>query len=140
MARTKAMANHVDGKKSASTKENEKRKLAPSKDADQKEKKKRRNRPGTVALREIRKYQRSSDNVIRKLPFQRLVRDIAYDYMPESRFQPSALQAMQECCEIYLTGLFEDSQLCCLHAKRVTVYMKDMQLAKRIRGDKYGSD
>ena len=99
-------------------------------------KKPHRYRPGTVALREIRKYQKSTDLLIRKLPFQRLVREIAQDYKEELRFQSSAILALQEASEAYLTGLFEDTNLCAIHAKRVTIMPKDMQLARRIRGER----
>jgi histone H3 len=95
-----------------------------------------RYRPGTVALREIRKYQKSTDLLIRKIPFQRLVREIAQDYKEELRFQSSAILALQEASEAYLTGLFEDTNLCAIHAGRVTIYPKDMQLARRIRGER----
>lgn len=99
-------------------------------------KKPHRYRPGTVALREIRKYQKSTELLIRKLPFQRLVREIAQEYKNELRFQSSAVLALQEASESYLVGLFEDTNLCAIHAKRVTIMPKDMQLARRIRGDK----
>ncbi|KAF7370628.1 hypothetical protein MSAN_00695800 [Mycena sanguinolenta] len=92
-------------------------------------------RPGTVALREIRSYQKSTEHLIRKLPFQRLVREIAQDYMPACRFQSTALEALQEAAEQYLVGLFEDTQACALHAKRVTIFQRDMMLARRLRGD-----
>ena len=93
-------------------------------------------RPGTVALREIRKYQKSTDLLIRKLPFQRLVREIANDFKTDLRFQSHAIQAMQEASEAYLVSLFEDTNLCAIHAKRVTIFPKDMQLARRIRGER----
>lgn len=94
-------------------------------------------RPGTVALREIRKYQKSTDLLIRKLPFQRLVREVAQDLLPsrDLRFQGSALAALQEASESFLVNLFEDTNLCAIHAKRVTVMPKDMVLARRIRGE-----
>ena len=98
-------------------------------------KQRRRFRPGSVALREIRRYQRSTDLLIRRLPFQRLVREIAQGVQKDLRFQSSALQALQEASEAYLVGLFEDTNLCALHAKRVTIMPKDMQLARRIRGE-----
>lgn len=98
-------------------------------------KKPHRFKPGTVALREIRKYQKSTDLLIRKLPFQRLVRDIASDYKSELRFQASAVLALQEATEAYMVGLFEDTNLCAIHAKRVTIMPKDIQLARRIRGE-----
>ncbi|XP_063281643.1 histone H3-like [Pelobates fuscus] len=101
-------------------------------------------RPGTVALREIRRYQKSTELLIRKLPFQRLVREIAQDFKPDLRFQSSAVMALQEASEAgpllgflaYLVGLFEDTNLCAIHAKRVTIMPKDIQLARRIRGER----
>ena len=99
-------------------------------------KKPHRYRPGTVALREIRKYQKSTDLLIRKAPFQRLVREIAQDFKTDLRFQGSAVLALQEAAEAYLVGLFEDTNLCAIHAKRVTIMPKDIQLARRIRGER----
>ncbi|MGH0118627.1 UNVERIFIED_CONTAM: hypothetical protein FKN15_047607 [Acipenser sinensis] len=84
-------------------------------------KKPHRYRPGTVALREIRRYQKSTELLIRKLPFQRLVREIAQDFKTDLRFQSSAVMALQEGSEAYLVGLFEDTNLCAIHAKRVTM-------------------
>ena len=98
-------------------------------------KKPRRYRPGTVALREIRKFQKSTVLLIRKLPFQRLVREIAHDFNTELRFQSAAIGALQEASEAYLVGLFEDTNLCAIHAKRVTIMPQDMKLARRIRGE-----
>ncbi|XP_065204002.1 uncharacterized protein LOC135834093 [Planococcus citri] len=95
----------------------------------------RRYRPGTVALREIRKYQKSTDLLIRKLPFQRLVREIAQDFKTDLRFQTSAVLALQEAGEAYLVSLFEDTNLCAIHGKRVTIMPKDMQIARRLRGE-----
>lgn len=97
-------------------------------------KKPHRFRPGTVALREIRKFQKSTDLLLRKLPFQRLVREIAEDVKRDLRFQGTAILALQEATEAYLVGLFEDTNLCAVHADRVTIMPKDMQLARRIRG------
>ncbi|EFH63864.1 F10A5.19 [Arabidopsis lyrata subsp. lyrata] len=99
-------------------------------------KKPHRYRPGTVALREIRKYQKSTELLIRKLPFQRLVREIAQDFKTDLRFQSHAVLALQEAAEAYLVGLFEDTNLCAIHAKRVTIMPKDVQLARRIRGER----
>lgn len=99
-------------------------------------KKLHRYRPGTVALREIRRYQKSNDLLIRKLPFQLLVREIAQEIRLYLRFQGSAMLALQEASEAYLVGLFEDTNLCAIHAKRVTIMPKDMQLARRIRGER----
>ena len=95
-----------------------------------------RHRPGTVALREIRRYQKPTELLIRKLPFQRLVREIAQDFKTDLRFQSSAVVALQEASEAYLVGLFEDTNLCAIHAKRVTIMPKDIQLARRIRGER----
>ena len=99
-------------------------------------KKPHRYRPGTVALRMIRKYQKSTELLIRKLPFQRLVREIAQDYKVDLKFQSAAILALQEAAEAFLVGLFEDTNLCAIHAKRTTIMPKDMQLARRIRGGK----
>ena len=93
-------------------------------------------RSGTVALREIRKYQRSSNLLIRKIPFQRLVREVAQVINPGLRFQSHAILALQEASEAYLVSLFEDTNLCAIHAKRVTIMPKDIQLARRIRGER----
>ena len=110
-------------------------------------KKPHRYRPGTVALREIRRYQKSTDLLIRRGPFSRLMREIMQDQLSklgtgtkfnlsEARIQKIALKATQEASEAYLVGLFEDANLCAIHAKRKTIQPKDMQLAQRIRGDK----
>jgi histone H3 len=99
-------------------------------------KKPHRFRPGTVALREIRRYQKSTELLIRKLPFQRLVREIAQDFKTDLRFQSSAIAALQEASEAYLVSLFEDTNLCAIHAGRVTIMPKDVQLARRIRGER----
>ncbi|GBP07975.1 Histone H3 [Eumeta japonica] len=73
---------------------------------------------GTVALREIRRYQKSTELLIRKLPFQRLVREIAQDFKTDLRFQSSAVMALQEASEAYLVGLFEDTNLCAIRQTR----------------------
>jgi histone H3 len=94
-----------------------------------------RYRPRVVALREIRRYQKSTDLLIQKLPFQRLVREItSLNFAADYRFQSASLGALQEAAEAYLVGLMEDTNLCAIHAKRVTIMPKDMQLAQRIRG------
>lgn len=102
--------------------------------------KKRRFKPGTVALREIRRYQKSTQLLLRKAPFQRLVREICQDFGPnvgeQYRWQSSAVAALQEAAEAYLVKLFEDTNLCTIHAKRVTILPKDMQLARRIRKER----
>lgn len=99
-------------------------------------KKPHRWRPGTVAIREIRRYQKSTELLLRKLPFQRLVREIAQDFKNDLRFQGTAILALQEASEAYLVSLFEDTNLCAIHAKRVTIMPKDIQLARRIRGER----
>ena len=136
MARTKQTARKATGGK------------APRKHIAQKQAKKtqaiaaggvkkpHRFRPGTVALREIRRFQKSTELLIRKLPFQRLVREIASEFKSDLRFQSSAVLALQEAAEAYLVGLFEDTNLCAIHAKRVTIMPKDIQLARRIRGER----
>uniref|UniRef100_M8BWK7 Histone H3 n=1 Tax=Aegilops tauschii TaxID=37682 RepID=M8BWK7_AEGTA len=143
MARTKQTARKSTGgkapRKQLATKAA--RKSAPATGGV---KKPHRFRPGTVALREIRKYQKSTELLIRKLPFQRLVREIAQDFKTDLRFQSSAVSALQEAAEAYLVGLFEaflvglfeDTNLCAIHAKRVTIMPKDIQLARRIRGER----
>jgi len=99
-------------------------------------KKPHRYRPGTVALREIRRYQKSTDLLIRKAPFQRLVKEIAQEIKENARFQSTAVLALQEASEYYLVGPFEDTNMCAIHGKRVTIMPKDMQLARRIRGER----
>ncbi|KAK1962518.1 histone H3-like centromeric protein cse-4 [Colletotrichum sublineola] len=97
----------------------------------------RRYKPGTVALREIRKYQSGTQLLLRQLPFSRLVREIAESVRPRGeamRWQSQAIQALQEAAEAFLVHLFEDTNLCAIHAKRVTIMQKDIQLARRIRG------
>jgi len=99
---------------------------------------KRRFRPGTVALKEIRKYQKTAELLIPKRPFVRLVREIALDLgalQGEARWHVNALTALQEATEAYLVGLFDDTNLCAIHAKRVTIMPRDIQLARRMRGE-----
>lgn len=137
MARTKQTARKSTGgkapRKQLATKAARKTK---STDATGGVKKPHRYRPGTVALREIRRYQKSTDLLMRKLPFQRIVREIAQDFKADLRFQSSAILALQEAAEAYLVGLFEDTNLCAIHAKRITIMPKDIQLARRIRGER----
>ena len=93
-------------------------------------------------LREIRKYQKSTELLMRKLPFQRLVREVANEIAAGTRFpegprwQSQAVVALQEAAEAYLVHLFEDSNLEAIHAKRVTIQAKDIQIARRIRGER----
>lgn len=104
---------------------------------------KRRAPNGIKALREIRSYQKSTDLLIAKLPFARVVREIAQDFVSDYthsgtpaglRWQSTAILALQEASEAFLVHLFEDANLCALHAKRVTIMQRDIQLARRIRG------
>lgn len=104
---------------------------------ENKPRKPHRFRPGTVALREIRRYQKSTELLVRKLPFQRLVRGIAQEYSDRDlRFEKAAIMALQEAAEMYLVGLFDDCNLCAIHSKRVTIMPKDVQLARRLRGER----
>ncbi len=141
MARTKATARKPKDRSSFGGKVPRKTLATKSAHAAQASKpafrkKKRRYRPGTKALMEIRKYQKSTDLLIRKLPFQRLVREVADNFKSDLRFQSAAILALQEAAEAYLVALFEDTNLLALHAKRVTIMPKDMQLAIRIRGER----
>ena len=94
----------------------------------------RRFRPGTVALCEIRKYQKSHEMLICRAPFQRLIREIHQDFKGDLRTQSAAVLALQEACEAFHYSLFEDTNYCAVHAKRVTVMSKDIQLVEHIRG------
>ena len=134
MARTKQTARKSTGGKAPRKQLAAKaaRKAAPKEGS----KAARRYRPGTVAMREIRRYQKSTDLLLKKAPFQRLVREVAQDFKTDLRFQSSAVMALQEASEAYLVGLFEDTNLCAIHARRVTIMPKDMQLARRIRGER----
>lgn len=95
--------------------------------------KKPRYRPGAKALKEIRMYQKTTELLIPRAPFQRLVREIALNLNTQIRFQSTAVMMLQQAAEAYIIGLFEDSNLCAIHAKRVTIMPKDIQLARRIR-------
>ena len=135
MARTKQTARKSTGGKAPRKKLASKAALKPSPSTGG-VKKPHRFRPGTVALREIRRYQKSTELLLRKLPFQRLVREVAEDFKTDLRFQSHAIMALQEASEAYLTSLFQDTNLCAIHAKRVTIMPKDIQLARRIRGER----
>ena len=93
-------------------------------------------RPGTVALREIKKFQKSTDLLIRKAPFQRLIRELAEKQKSGLKWQSAACAAMQEATESYVVSLLSDTNLCAIQAKRVTIMPKDIQLAKRLRGER----
>jgi histone H3 len=88
--------------------------------------------PGNVALREICRYQKSTDLLICNIPFQRLVREIAQDFMTDSRFQGSAVLTLREAAEAYLLGLFKDTNMCDIHVNCVTITPKDIQRARCI--------
>lgn len=137
MARTKQTARKSTGGK-APRKQLAARCARKSAPATGGVKKPHRFRPGTVALREIRRYQKSTELLLRKLPFQRLIREVAEAFKQDLRFQSHAIAALQEASEAYLVGLFEDTNLCAIHAKRVTIMPRDMQLARRIRGEHIG--
>ena len=94
-------------------------------------------RPGTVALRQIKKFQKSTNLLLRKAPFQRLVREIAADYKDGLRFASSALAAVQESTESYVVSLLSDTNLCAIHARRVTIMPRDLHLARRLRGERF---
>ena len=112
-------------------------KPAVSKSADVSVMKKRhRYCPGTKALGEIRRYQKSTELLIRKLPFQRLVKEIARKLKEDVRFASHAIMAIQEATEAYIVSLFEDVNMCAIHAHRVTIMPRDIQLARRIRGER----
>ena len=134
MARTKQTARKSTGGKAPRKQLASKvaRKSAPQSGV----KKPHRFKPGTVALREIRRYQKTTNLLIRKAPFQRLIREVSSDFKSDLRFQSSAIMALQEASEAYLVSLFEDTNLCAVHAKRVTIMPKDLQLARRIRGER----
>ena len=102
-------------------------------------------RPGILALHEIRRNQKLTELLIKRLPFQRIVWEISQDYRicplragtlsVQVRFQLVAITAMQKTAEDFLVDLFEDVNLLAVHAKRVTVMQRDIRLAVRIRGD-----
>lgn len=102
-------------------------------------KKQHRFRPGTVALREIRCYQKNTENVIPKSSFRRLIKIITTTSHPHIRYQSSAIDAIQEASEAYMTNIFENTNLCAIHARRVTIMVRDMQLARRIRGEVFNN-
>lgn len=134
MARTKQTARKSTGgkapRKQLATKAA--RKTAPMADSEA-AKRTTRFKPGTLALREIRKYQKSTECLIRKLPFTRFVRDIASKFKADARFGSSALACLQEAIENFLTTLFEEAYRCAIHAKRVTLFPKDVHLVMKIK-------
>ncbi|KAM3848036.1 histone H3-like centromeric protein A [Vipera latastei] len=108
----------------------------PPQEAPAGHRRRRRYRPGFRALQEIRKYQKSTNLLIAKLPFSRVVREICLEYTRgvDMMWQSMALLALQEAAEAFLVHLMEDAYLCTMHAKRVTLHPRDIQLARRIRG------
>eukprot|EP00301_Raphidiophrys_heterophryoidea_P022236 c6442_g1_i1.p1 GENE.c6442_g1_i1~~c6442_g1_i1.p1 ORF type:complete len:144 (+),score=16.91 c6442_g1_i1:53-484(+) len=137
MARTKSKVGGIRKLVEQDARRSSKSKPSQDLDTPQRVSKRRRHRPGVVALREIRKYQKTTSFLILRLPFARLVKEIVLLYTPvgiQFRMQARALEALQEAAEAYLVHLFEDANLCTIHAKRVTVMPKDIQLARRIRG------
>ena len=141
MARTKQTARESTGgkapRKELPTKEGVATRAA-SKSSTATVKKPHRYRPGTVALRGIRRYQKTTELLIRKAPFQRLFREILHDKTKKvERCTGPSLLATQEAAEAYLVGLGEDTNLCAIHGKRVTIMPKDIQLARRIRGERF---
>jgi histone H3 len=136
MARTKQTLKHNKGAKSPRIGKSipqKGRKNAPTTGGG--EKKPHRFRPGTVALREIRKYQKSTELLIRKLPFQRLVREIAQDFNTNLRFQAESIMALQDATEAQMVNDIENSNLMAIHAKRVTLMPKDIQLLVRVKSN-----
>ena len=99
-------------------------------------KKAHRWRPGTVALREIRKYQQSTTTLIPKAPFRRLVREVSTAVKETIRMQATAVEALQEASEAYITSVIADGNLCAIHAKRVTLFPRDLHLALKLRGER----
>eukprot|EP00758_Cryptobia_borreli_P001912 Tbor_TRINITY_DN2635_c0_g1::TRINITY_DN2635_c0_g1_i1::g.17984::m.17984/K11253/H3; histone H3 len=97
----------------------------------------RRWRPGTVALREVRKYQATTQLLIRKAPFVRLIKELLNKTKESMRLSPSASEAIQEATEAYMVSLLSDANLCSIHAKRVTIMPRDLRLARRLRGDRF---
>ena len=135
MGRTKQTAHKSTGGK-APRKQLARKAARKSQPSTGQGKKPHRFRPGTVALQQIRKYQKTTELLIRKLPFQRFLRELMEDIKRDYRFNSNAVMALQEAGEAYLVSLFEDTNVCAIHAKRVTIMPKDMQLARRIRGER----
>lgn len=110
----------------------------PKKKAEEKTKKAHRFRPGTVALRDIRKHQKSSDCLaFPKQPFQRLIREIAQDFKDDLRFEAGVCDLMQLAAEDYLIQICQGANAAAIHAGRETVYPKDVQLCRLLRGERY---
>merc|ERR1711973_797692 len=132
MARTKQTARKSTGTKAPrkQLKTKTARKSAPHATGV---KKPHRYKPGTVAMREIRRYQKSCELLLRKLPFQRLVRECAHGFRIELRFEKRAMEALQHACEIHVSTILELSLLFTIHAKRVTIHARDIELAMKVK-------
>ena len=102
---------------------------------DEKLEKQRKVEKGMQAMKEIQKYQKGADLLIRRVPFQRLVREIIQKWRKGLKLQSSAVLALQEAGEAFLVGLMEQANLCTIHVKRVTIMPQDIQLACRIQGE-----
>jgi histone H3 len=135
MARTKETAK-VSAKKAVHAKSGKKAVKSASGSQSTGVKRAHRFRPGTVALRQIRRYQKSTELLLRKAPFQRLLREVAQSQKEGLRWSASAVAAIQEATESYIIGLLSDANLAALHARRVTAMPRDLQLARRLRGER----
>ncbi|XP_063937500.1 histone H3-like centromeric protein CENH3 isoform X2 [Daucus carota subsp. sativus] len=134
MARTKHPAKRTSGHRSRGPPLSGTPRRRREADAQgQQQRKPHRFRPGTVALREIRKFQKTWNLLIPAAPFIRTVREISFYLAPSiTRWQAEALRAIQEAAEDFIIHLFEDAMLCAIHARRVTVMKKDWELARRL--------
>lgn len=132
MARSKDTA-----RKAPKAKVGGKKKAAKSASGVKKAGKKMRWHAGTVALRQVRKFQKSTNLLLRKAPFQRLVRELAGNYKEGLRFAGSAVLALQEATESYIVSVLSDTNLCAIHSKRVTIMPRDLHLARRLRGERF---
>ena len=141
MPKGKNTASKLDSKAKKVMMKKGSKKVAPAKGgvkataSQEGDRKKIRFKAGTVALREIKRYQKSTALLLPRAPFQRVVRSICMEIDSSLRCQAQALIALQEAAEAYLVGVFEDANLCCIHARRVTIRKQDMELARRIRGE-----
>jgi histone H3/H4 len=139
MARTRATKIGARARRSVSSRRAQQLEQPAVREQQQPARRRHRFRPGSRALMEIRHFQRSTDLLLRKLPFRRLVMETLQDHFARPghtyRWQSTALDAMQHAAETYLVELFEDAQLCACHAKRITIMRRDIQLARRIIGE-----
>jgi histone H3 len=135
MSRTKETGK-VSAKKAVAPKSGKKAVKSAAGSASTGVKRVHRFRPGTVALRQIRKYQRGTELLLRKAPFQRLLREVAQSQKEGLRWSASAVAAVQEATESYIISLLSDANLCALHTRRVTAMPRDLQLARRLRGER----